>query len=68
MGVDMVSIDGMECAGKRTKHDASRMHDLNSHAPGHPGEDDIPGLVLLARAAQELGGKPNLHLQRQADG
>lgn len=24
---------------------------------GHPGEDDIPGLVLLARAAQELGGK-----------
>lgn len=24
--------------------------------PGHPGEDDIPGLVLLARAAQELGG------------
>lgn len=35
MGVDMLSIDGFECAG-------------------HPGEDDIGGLVLLARAAQEL--------------
>jgi len=34
-GVDVVSIDGFECAG-------------------HPGEDDIGGLVLLARAAQEL--------------
>ncbi|KAJ3307012.1 hypothetical protein HDV03_003339 [Kappamyces sp. JEL0829] len=35
MGVDMVSIDGFECAG-------------------HPGEDDIGGLVLLARAATVL--------------
>ncbi|KZT01203.1 inosine monophosphate dehydrogenase [Laetiporus sulphureus 93-53] len=35
MGVDVLSIDGFECAG-------------------HPGEDDIGGLVLLARAAQEL--------------
>lgn len=35
LGVDVVSIDGFECAG-------------------HPGEDDIGGLVLLARAAQEL--------------
>jgi len=35
MGVDVVSIDGFECAG-------------------HPGEEDIGGLVLLARAAQEL--------------
>lgn len=35
LGVDMLSIDGFECAG-------------------HPGEDDIGGLVLLARAAQEL--------------
>lgn len=35
MGVDVLSIDGYECAG-------------------HPGEEDIPGLVLLARAAQEL--------------
>ncbi|KAG8827831.1 hypothetical protein FRC17_007710 [Serendipita sp. 399] len=35
MGVDVLSIDGFECAG-------------------HPGEEDIPGLVLLARAAQEL--------------
>jgi len=35
MGVDILSIDGFECAG-------------------HPGEEDIPGLVLLARAAQEL--------------
>ncbi|OCF75944.1 2-nitropropane dioxygenase [Kwoniella mangroviensis CBS 8886] len=35
MGVDMLSIDGFECAG-------------------HPGEDDIGGIVLLARAAQEL--------------
>lgn len=68
MGVDMVSIDGMECAGKRAKHDGRCMQNLNIHASGHPGEDDIPGLVLLARAAQELGGKPNLHLQRQADG
>jgi NADH:quinone reductase (non-electrogenic) len=35
MGVDILSIDGFECAG-------------------HPGEEDIPGLVLLGRAAQEL--------------
>ncbi|KAG2010235.1 2-nitropropane dioxygenase [Coprinopsis cinerea AmutBmut pab1-1] len=34
-GVDILSIDGFECAG-------------------HPGEDDIGGLVLLARAAREL--------------
>ncbi|KAH9080490.1 hypothetical protein EDB83DRAFT_2339708 [Lactarius deliciosus] len=35
LGVDILSIDGFECAG-------------------HPGEDDMPGLVLLARAAQEV--------------
>ncbi|KII90845.1 hypothetical protein PLICRDRAFT_106539 [Plicaturopsis crispa FD-325 SS-3] len=35
MGVDVISIDGFECAG-------------------HPGEEDIGGIVLLARAAQEL--------------
>ncbi|KAG1885162.1 hypothetical protein F4604DRAFT_1676559 [Suillus subluteus] len=35
LGIDVVSIDGFECAG-------------------HPGEEDIGGLVLLARAAQEL--------------
>lgn len=35
LGVDVISIDGFECAG-------------------HPGETDIGGIVLLARAAQEL--------------
>ncbi|KAJ2919191.1 hypothetical protein MD484_g1238, partial [Candolleomyces efflorescens] len=35
LGVDILSIDGFECAG-------------------HPGEDDVGGLVLLARASQEL--------------
>lgn len=35
LGVDVISIDGLECAG-------------------HPGEDDIGGLVLMARAAKEL--------------
>ncbi|KAI0915991.1 hypothetical protein AcW1_009380 [Taiwanofungus camphoratus] len=35
LGVDVLSIDGFECAG-------------------HPGEEDMGGLVLLARAAQEL--------------
>jgi NADH:quinone reductase (non-electrogenic) len=34
-GVDVVSIDGFECAG-------------------HPGEDDIPGLVLIPIAARAL--------------
>jgi NADH:quinone reductase (non-electrogenic) len=34
-GVDMVSIDGFECAG-------------------HPGEDDIPGLVLIPAAVRAL--------------
>jgi NAD(P)H-dependent flavin oxidoreductase YrpB (nitropropane dioxygenase family) len=34
-GVDVVSIDGFECAG-------------------HPGEDDIPGLVLIPVAAKVL--------------
>jgi NAD(P)H-dependent flavin oxidoreductase YrpB (nitropropane dioxygenase family) len=35
LGVDMVSIDGFECAG-------------------HPGEDDISGLILLAKSAKIL--------------
>ncbi|KAF9478200.1 inosine monophosphate dehydrogenase [Pholiota conissans] len=35
LGVDLLSIDGFECAG-------------------HPGEDDIGGLVLMARAIKEL--------------
>jgi len=34
-GVDMVSIDGFECAG-------------------HPGSDDVPGLVLIPAAAKAL--------------
>jgi nitronate monooxygenase len=34
-GVDIVSIDGFECAG-------------------HPGEDDIPGLVLIPAAVRAL--------------
>jgi len=34
-GVDIVSIDGFECAG-------------------HPGEDDVPGLVLIPIAAKRL--------------
>jgi len=35
IGVDIISIDGFECAG-------------------HPGEDDIGGLVLLAKSAKKL--------------
>ncbi|MES2492889.1 MAG: nitronate monooxygenase family protein [Pseudomonadota bacterium] len=35
MGVDVISIDGFECAG-------------------HPGEDDIPGLVLIPAAADRI--------------
>ncbi|CAO3616118.1 unnamed protein product [Mucor hiemalis] len=35
LGVDIVSIDGMECAG-------------------HPGEDDVTGLILLAKSAKTL--------------
>src|SRR4051812_6480839 len=35
MGVDVISIDGFECAG-------------------HPGEDDIPGLVLIPAAADKV--------------
>ncbi|MFZ5510918.1 MAG: NAD(P)H-dependent flavin oxidoreductase [Pseudomonadota bacterium] len=34
-GVDIISIDGFECAG-------------------HPGEDDVPGLVLIPIAAKAL--------------
>jgi nitronate monooxygenase len=34
-GVDMISIDGFECAG-------------------HPGEDDVPGLVLIPLAVRAL--------------
>lgn len=34
-GVDVISIDGFECAG-------------------HPGEDDVPGLVLIPAAANRL--------------
>lgn len=36
LGVDIVSVDGFECAG-------------------HPGEDDVPGLVLLPIVARRLG-------------
>ncbi|XAY07261.1 NADH:quinone reductase [Paraconexibacter sp. AEG42_29] len=35
IGVDAVSIDGLDCAG-------------------HPGEDDVPGLVLIPAAADQL--------------
>lgn len=35
MGVDIVSIDGFECAG-------------------HPGEDDVPGLVLIPATADKV--------------
>src|SRR3546814_19893380 len=35
MGVDIISIDGFECAGR-------------------PREDDIPGLVLIPAAADQL--------------
>lgn len=35
MGVDIISIDGFECAG-------------------HPGEDDVPGLVLIPAAANVI--------------
>ncbi len=35
MGVDVISIDGFECAG-------------------HPGEDDIPGLILIPAAGDQL--------------
>jgi NAD(P)H-dependent flavin oxidoreductase YrpB (nitropropane dioxygenase family) len=35
LGVDAISIDGLDCAG-------------------HPGEDDVPGLVLIPAAADEV--------------
>ncbi|WP_369255347.1 NAD(P)H-dependent flavin oxidoreductase [Geodermatophilus amargosae] len=35
LGVDVISIDGFECAG-------------------HPGEDDVPGLVLIPAAVRAL--------------
>lgn len=35
MGVDIISIDGFECAG-------------------HPGEDDVPGLVLIPATADQV--------------
>jgi nitronate monooxygenase len=35
LGVDVISIDGFECAG-------------------HPGEDDVPGLVLIPAAADKV--------------
>lgn len=35
MGVDIISIDGFECAG-------------------HPGEDDVPGLVLIPATADKV--------------
>ncbi len=35
MGVDVISIDGFECAG-------------------HPGEDDIPGLILIPATADKV--------------
>jgi hypothetical protein len=46
MGVDCLSIDGFECEPKERA--------VLTAGAGHPGEEDIGGLVLLARAAKEL--------------
>lgn len=35
MGVDAISVDGLECAG-------------------HPGEDDVPGLILIPAVSQKV--------------
>ena len=48
IGVDIISVDGFECAG-------------------HPGEDDIGNIVLLAKAAKTLK-KPYLASGGFADG
>lgn len=60
MGVDFLSIDGFECAYHhrqsfiRTYYHSLLPRAMMSTGAGHPGEEDIGGIVLLARAAQEL--------------
>lgn len=51
MGVDVLSIDGFECEPLVSSSFIILIFFLGA---GHPGEEDIPGIVLLARAAQEL--------------
>ena len=47
MGVDVISIDGFECAG-------------------HPGEDDVPGLILLPAHGRQAED-PDDRLGRHGD-
>jgi hypothetical protein len=45
MGVDCLSIDGFECGSSVTRSP----HSADRAGAGHPGEDDIGGLVLVSR-------------------
>lgn len=60
-GVDCVSIDGFEVSRAGRLASSNLAPELMVSSPllvgkcaGHPGEQDIGGIVLLARAAQEL--------------
>lgn len=46
MGADVLSIDGFECTCQIQRY--SGIHDTDiTVGAGHPGEDDIGGLVLV---------------------
>ena len=60
MGVSAVSVDGFECAGHPgilcpfcPKYGFHKLNPICKQTI-FSGEEDIPGIVLLARAAQEL--------------
>lgn len=49
-----MSIDGFECKPFLDAARPVRLIYFHVTGAGHPGEEDIGGIVLLARAAQEL--------------
>lgn len=57
MGVDVLSIDGFECAYHRPQ--PLSLYILTLHlvfaGAGHPGEEDIGGLILVSLGPLLLG-------------
>lgn len=69
LGVDCLSIDGFECKHLYNGRDALPLIETTSGA-GHPGEDDIGGLVLvrirLSWSGNATHPSPSLHVQHKS--
>jgi hypothetical protein len=68
LGVDMLSIDGFECAGRESASEPRAAAPLALTQPvSDPGEDDIGGLVLMARAYEEVSAAAEAPRTQPAD-